>query len=207
MFFVRYPLIFQSFLNFSGVLFVFSYSVKLFFQKTLAFFSAWDYTFLRQSNKGFAPQNQIFDSSGQGAIPYRRYSPRADAIRRKHDSVKFRGRQYSLDERRMRGKTFRLFTVLKCRFGVSGFLFSQCFSQRPEDSIFGTFFYGCRQTIVKFSTELYQVILCRSKNRNICVGRWRWPSARRRWARARCCSRQPESDGRLRHRQGRKNHR
>ena len=36
MLFVRYPLIFQSFLNFSGVLFVFSYSVKLFFQKTLA---------------------------------------------------------------------------------------------------------------------------------------------------------------------------
>ena len=171
MLFVRYPLIFQSFLNFSGVLFAFSYSVKLFFQKTLAFFSAWDYTFLRQSNKGFAPQNQIFDSSGQGAIPYRRYSPRADAIRRKHDSVKFRGRQYSLDERRICGKTFRLFTVLKCRFGVSDFLFSQCFSQRPEDSVFGTFFYGCRQTIVKFSTELYQVILCRSKNRNICVGR------------------------------------
>ena len=99
-FFVSYSLIFQSFLNFSGVLFAFSYSVKLFFQKTLAFFSAWDYTFLRQSNKGFAPQNQIFDSSGQGAIPYRRYSPRADAIRRKHDSVKFRSRQYSLDERR-----------------------------------------------------------------------------------------------------------
>lgn len=70
----------------------------------------------------------------------------------------------------MRGKTFRLFAVLKCRFGVSDFLFSQCFSQRPEDSVFGTFFYGCRQTIVKFSTELYQVILCRSKNRNICVG-------------------------------------
>ena len=113
-FFVSYSLIFQSFLNFSGVLFAFSYSVKLFFQKTLAFFSAWDYTFLRQSNKGFAPQNQIFDSSGQGAIPYRRYSPRADAIRRKHDSVKFRSRQYSLDERRMRGKTFRLFAVLKC---------------------------------------------------------------------------------------------
>ena len=103
MLFVRYPLIFQSFLNFFGVLFVFSYSVKLFFQKTLAFFSAWDYTFLRQSNKGFAPQNQIFDSSGQGAIPYRRYSPRADAIRQKHDSVKFRSRQYSLDERRLLG--------------------------------------------------------------------------------------------------------
>ena len=172
MLFVRYPLIFQSFLNFSDVLFAFSYSVKLFFQKTLAFFSAWDYTFLGQSNKGFAPQNQIFDSSGQGAIPYRRYSPRADAIRRKHDSVKFRGRQYSLDERRMRGKIFRLFAVLKCRFGVSDFLFSQCFFQRPEDSVLGTFFYGCRQTIVKFSTELlYQVILCRSKNRNICVRR------------------------------------
>ena len=89
-----------------------------------------------------------------------------------HDSVKFRGRQYSLDERRICGKTFRLFTVLKCRFGVSDFLFSQCFSQRPEDSVFGTFFYVCRQTIVKFSTELlYQVILCRSKNRNICVRR------------------------------------
>lgn len=70
----------------------------------------------------------------------------------------------------MRGKTFRLFAVLKYRFGVSDFLFSQCFSQRPEDSVLGTFFYGCRQTIVKFSTELYQVILCRSKNRNICVG-------------------------------------
>ena len=74
MLFVRYPLIFQSFLNFSGALFAFSYSVKLFFQKTLAFFSAWDYTFLRQSNKRLAPQNQIFDSSGQGAI-WRRYSP------------------------------------------------------------------------------------------------------------------------------------
>ena len=113
---------------------------KIFFQKTLAFFSAWDYTFLRRNNKGSAPQNQIFDSSGQGAIPYRRYSPRADAIRRKHDSVKFRGRQYSLDKRRMHGKIFRLFAVLKCRFGVSDFLFSQCFFQRPEDSVFGTFF-------------------------------------------------------------------
>ena len=80
MFFVRYLHIFQSFLNFFDVSFAFPYSAKLFFQKTLAFFSAWDYTFLRQSNKGFAPQNQIFDSSGQGAIPYRRYSPRADAF-------------------------------------------------------------------------------------------------------------------------------
>ena len=138
--FVRYLRIFQFFSNFFGALFVFSYSVKLFFQKTLAFFSAWDYTFLRQSNKGFAPQNQIFDSSGQGAIPYRRYSPRADAIRRKHDSVKFRGRQYSLDERRMRGKIFRLFAVLKCRFGVSDFLFSQCFFSVPKILSWGRFF-------------------------------------------------------------------
>ena len=35
-------------------------------------------------------------SSGQGAIPYRWYSPRAV----RHDSVKLRSRQYSLDERR-----------------------------------------------------------------------------------------------------------
>ena len=37
MFFMRYPLIFQSFLNFSGVLFAFSYSVKFFFKKLLHF--------------------------------------------------------------------------------------------------------------------------------------------------------------------------
>lgn len=37
MLFVRYPLIFQSFLNFSGVLFAFSYPVKLFFKKLLHF--------------------------------------------------------------------------------------------------------------------------------------------------------------------------
>jgi len=35
-------------------------------------------------------------SSGQGEIPYRWYSPRAE----RHDSVKLRSRQYSLDERR-----------------------------------------------------------------------------------------------------------
>lgn len=35
-------------------------------------------------------------SSGQGAIPYRWYSPRAA----RHDSVKLRSRQYSLDGRR-----------------------------------------------------------------------------------------------------------
>ena len=141
MFFVRYLRIFQFFLNFFDVLFVFSYSVKLFFQKTLAFFSAWDYTFLRQSNKGFAPQNQIFDSSGQGAIPYRRYSPRADAIRRKHDSVKFRGRQYSLDERRMCGKIFRLFAVLKWPIRCFRlFIFHNAFFSVPKILSWGRFF-------------------------------------------------------------------
>ena len=35
-------------------------------------------------------------SSGQGASPYRWYSPRAA----RHDSVKLRSRQYSLDGRR-----------------------------------------------------------------------------------------------------------
>lgn len=38
------------------------------------------------------------NSSGQGASPYRRYSPRAE----RHDPVELRGRQYSLDERRKR---------------------------------------------------------------------------------------------------------
>lgn len=37
MLFVRYPLISQSFLNFSGVSFAFTYSVKLFFKKLLHF--------------------------------------------------------------------------------------------------------------------------------------------------------------------------
>ena len=37
-----------------------------------------------------------YKSSGQGVIPYRWYSPRAA----RHDSVKLRSRQYSLDERR-----------------------------------------------------------------------------------------------------------
>lgn len=69
MLFVRYPLIFQSFLNFSGVLFAFSYSVKLFFQKTLAFFSAWDYTFLRQSNKGFARKTKYLILQGRVQFP------------------------------------------------------------------------------------------------------------------------------------------
>ena len=106
----------------------------------LAFSFAWDYTLFVQSDKGFAPQNQIFDSSGQGEIPYRRYSPRADAIRQMHDSVRFRGRQYSLDERRMRGTSFRLFTVLKCRIGVSDFLFSWCCFSVPKILSLGRFF-------------------------------------------------------------------
>ena len=38
-------------------------------------------------------------SLGQGEIPYRRYSPRPAQVA---DSVKFRNRQYSLDERRTR---------------------------------------------------------------------------------------------------------
>ena len=40
-------------------------------------------------------------SSGQGAIPYRWYSPRAV----RHDSVKLRSRQYSLDERRYQAQS------------------------------------------------------------------------------------------------------
>ena len=40
--------------------------------------------------------NKLIPSSGQGASPYRWYSPRAA----RHDSVRFRSRQYSLDERR-----------------------------------------------------------------------------------------------------------
>ena len=40
--------------------------------------------------------NKCIWSSGQGEIPYRWYSPRAA----RHDSVRFRSRQYSLDERR-----------------------------------------------------------------------------------------------------------
>ena len=56
------------------------------------------------------------------------------------------------------------------------FIFTMLFSASRRFCLWDVF-YGCRQTIVKFSTELYQVILCRSKNRNICVGRWRWPSA------------------------------
>ena len=45
-------------------------------------------------------------SSGRGAIPHRWYSPRAA----RHDSVRFRSRQYSLDERRscVRGSQKRL---------------------------------------------------------------------------------------------------
>ena len=38
-------------------------------------------------------------SSGQGVIPYRRYSPRPALAA---DLVRFRNRQYSLDERRTR---------------------------------------------------------------------------------------------------------
>ena len=57
------------------------------------------------------------------------------------------------------------------------FVFTMLFSASRRFCLWDVFF-GCRQTIVKFSTELlYQVILCRSKNRNICVRRWRWPSA------------------------------
>ena len=40
-----------------------------------------------------------YQSSGRGAIPHRWYSPRAA----RHDSVRFRSRQYSLDERRLLG--------------------------------------------------------------------------------------------------------
>ena len=143
MLFVRYPLIFQSFLNFSGVLFVFSYSVKLFFQKTLAFFSAWDYTFLRQSNKGFAPQNQIFDSSGQGAIPYRRYSPRADAFPKGGCMIRWNSEADSIvwmkeecAEKRILFR-FRLFAVLKRVLCFRFFIFM---TFRPEASAFGAIF-------------------------------------------------------------------
>ena len=45
-------------------------------------------------------------SSGQGEIPYRRYSPRTAMAA---DSVRFRNRQYSLDERRGRSqRVYRL---------------------------------------------------------------------------------------------------
>ena len=43
-----------------------------------------------------AEQNRI-NSSGQGVIPYRRYSPRTV---RAAELVRFQYRQYSLDERR-----------------------------------------------------------------------------------------------------------
>ena len=46
--------------------------------------------------------NKLIPSSGQGASPYRWYSPRAA----RHDSVRFRSRQYSLDERRQNAQGF-----------------------------------------------------------------------------------------------------
>ena len=51
-----------------------------------------------QTNRAIIICRKIKKSSGQGAIPYRWYSPRAA----RHDSVKLRSRQYSLDERRLR---------------------------------------------------------------------------------------------------------
>ena len=54
-------------------------------------------------------------SSGQGEIPYRRYSPRTAMAA---DSVRFRSRQYSLDERR--GRSQRVYRLSASRLVYIG---------------------------------------------------------------------------------------
>ena len=112
-------------------------------EKILAFLCKQVYTLNQQNDKTFCT-TEYQDSSGQGAIPYRRYSPRADAFWRKQDSVKLRGRQYSLDERRMRGtwdsSRFPFVCCSEIPLGISDFLFFCGNFTRPEDSVFGTFF-------------------------------------------------------------------
>ena len=92
--------------------------------------------------------NKLIPSSGQGASPYRWYSPRAA----RHDSVRFRSRQYSLDERRQnaQGAVSALacwMTALECvRSGV--FLLRKGFCaplSRPEPGVRGVSFANvCR---------------------------------------------------------------
>ena len=113
----------------------------IFFHKVLAFSFRRVYTVFSKAVDCCA-KTEYQDSSGQGAIPYRRYSPRADAFfERMHDSVKFRGRQYSLDERRMCGKwinlRFRLFAVLKRMIVFQIFYFLRLYA--PKHLLSGRF--------------------------------------------------------------------
>ena len=80
----------------------------------------------KRRKKGILNLSIKIDSSGQGAIPYRRYSPRT---LHSADSVKLRGRQYSLDERRMRSLRFGgvclPFCALEC-LCISGLFCLHC---------------------------------------------------------------------------------
>ncbi len=126
--------------------------LRIFFHKVLAFSFGRVYTVFSKAVDCCA-KTEYQDSSGQGAIPYRRYSPRADAFfERMHDSVKLRGRQYSLDERRMCGKRinfrFRLFAVLKRMIVFQIFYFLRLYA--PKHPLSGRFLsYSLRKAVLK----------------------------------------------------------
>ena len=130
--------------------------------------------------------NKLIPSSGQGASPYRWYSPRAA----RHDSVRFRSRQYSLDERRQNAQGSSVCSCVlddcsgMCSF--RSFFVAQGFAHRclALNLVFGAFLLPTFAGIALMTCKAYlekrrKTIESKSSGQGASPYRWYSPRAAR----------------------------